>query len=211
VLRLKALCLCLALAAGVASAQEQRTMSPRGTAATQVGGKWTPEKQGEDPRYMGGKWIEFDYGRPIKRGRAPLFGSGADYGKKLLEPAPVWRAGANKTTRLTTEVPLLIGGKRIEPGTYSVFVDLKESAWTFIVSKQPAAEKYDPNDKSGAVWGAEGYNSKFDVARAPMKNAKLAHSVDQFTIGFVDMTDKGGAIAMAWDKEAALVDFIVAP
>src|SRR5204863_8272005 len=48
VLRLNTLCLCLALAAGVASAQERRSMSPRGTAATQVGGKWTPETQGED-------------------------------------------------------------------------------------------------------------------------------------------------------------------
>src|SRR5258705_2033757 len=90
-LHLKALCVCLALAAGVASAQERRSMSPRGTAATQVGGKWTPETPSEDPRYVGGKWIEFDYGRPIKRGREPLFGSGAAYGKKLLEPAPVWR------------------------------------------------------------------------------------------------------------------------
>jgi hypothetical protein len=210
-LRLEALCLTLALAAGVASAQERRPMSPRGSAAAQVGGAWTPETQTEDARYTGGKWIEVDYGRPIKRGREALFGSGPDYGKKLIEPAPVWRAGANKTTRLTTEVPLLIGGKRVEPGTYSIFVDLKEGAWTFIVSKQPAAEKYDPKDKSGATWGAERYDAKFDVARAPMKNTKLAHSVDQFTIGFVDMTDKGGAIAMAWDKDAAFVDFAVAP
>ena len=39
--------------------------------------------------------------------------------------APVWRAGANATTTLTTQVPLMVGGKRLEPGIYNVLVDLK--------------------------------------------------------------------------------------
>ena len=47
--------------------------------------------------------------------------------------APVWRAGANQTTRLKTEVPLEIGGKKLAPGEYSLFVDLKEGGWTLIV------------------------------------------------------------------------------
>jgi hypothetical protein len=198
------------VAGGAALAQQPRKpASPRGTAATQVGGKWSAEAGGE-ARYSGGKWIEVDYGRPIKRGRDPLFGSGAEYGKKFLDGAPVWRVGANQTTRLTTEVPLEIGGKRIEPGSYSVFVDLKENAWTLIISKQPAAEKYDPNDKSGAIWGSYGYDAKFDVARESMKMMKSPVSVDQLTIGFVDVTDKGGKIAIAWDKDVAMADFKVA-
>ena len=206
--RTKALCLSLILVSGVALSQERRPASPRGTAATQVGGKWTAEANGE-PRYGGGKWIEVDYGRPIKRGRDPLFGTGAEYGKKFLDGAPVWRLGANQSTRLKTEVPLEIGGKKIDAGTYSLFVDLKEGAWTLVVSKQPAQEKYDPNDKT-AIWGSYGYDAKFDVARAPMKNGKLPHSIDQLTIGFLDVTDSGGKIAVGWDKEFATVDFKVA-
>ena len=58
----------------------------------------------------------------------------ADYGKVVSDSTPVWRAGANQTTKLKTEVPLEIGGKRLAPGEYDLFVDLKEPAWTLIVS-----------------------------------------------------------------------------
>src|SRR5258706_14196725 len=116
----------LALSAGSAFAQEKRGLSPRGTASTQVGGEWTAEKEGEEARYSDGKWVDVDYGRPIKRGRANLFGSGAEYGKKLNAGAPVWRTGANATTKLKTEAALEIGGKKIPAGEYDVFVELKE-------------------------------------------------------------------------------------
>jgi hypothetical protein len=200
----------LALSAGSAFAQEKRALSPRGTASTQVGGKWAVEKAGEEPRYSGGKWIDIDYGRPIKRGRTALFGSGASYGAKLNAGAPVWRVGANATTKLTTEAALDIAGKKIPAGEYDVFVELKEGGWTLILSTQPTQSKYDPADKS-AIWGSYGYDRKYDVVRAPMKMVKPAFSIDQFTISFLDMTDQGGKIGMAWDHEGAVVEFSVAP
>jgi hypothetical protein len=190
-------------------AQEQRRpMSPLGVAATQVGGKWSaPDKDGERT-YSGGKWIEITYGRPILRDRREIFGKGADYGKAVSAGAPLWRTGANVTTTLKTEVPLEIGGKRLEPGEYSLFVDLNEPAWTLVVSKQPRQEKYDPNEKA-KTWGAYNYDPKFDVVRAPMKMVTPAVSVDQFTIAFVDMTDESGKIAMVWEKTGAVVPFKV--
>ena len=198
----------LAFSAGSAFAQEKRGLSPRGTASTQVAGKWSVEKAGEEPRYSGGKWIDIDYGRPIKRGRANVFGSGAEYGKKITDGAPVWRTGANMTTKLKTEAPLEIGGKKIPAGEYDVFVELKESGWTFILSTQPTQAKYDANDKT-AIWGSYGYDPKYDVVRAPMKMVKPAFSVDQFTISFLDVTDQGGKIGMAWDTTGAVVEFSV--
>jgi hypothetical protein len=103
-------------AASTTPTAPRRPASPPGTAATQVGGAWSaPDKDGEQ-RHSGGKWIEVTYSRPILRGRTNIFGSGADYGKKVLAGAPVWRAGANQTTKLMTEVPLEIGGKRLDPG-----------------------------------------------------------------------------------------------
>jgi hypothetical protein len=186
----------------------RRAASPPGTAATQVGGAWSaPDKDGEQ-RHTGGKWIEVVYSRPILRGRTDIFGKGADYGKKVNAGAPVWRAGANQTTRLKTEVPLEIGGKKLAPGDYSLFVDLKENGWTLIVSTQPYQEKYDPNEKV-KTWGSYNYDTKYDVARAPMNMTTTANSFDQFTIGFVNMTDKGGGIAMAWEKTGAVVPFTV--
>src|SRR5215472_9239034 len=85
------------LAAGSASmAQDKRMASPAGASSTEVGGRYD-ERIG----YVGGKWIEVQYGRPIKRGR-DLFGP-SDYAEFLNDGAPVWRAGANVTTRLNTE------------------------------------------------------------------------------------------------------------
>jgi hypothetical protein len=195
-------------AASTTPTAPRRPASPPGTAATQVGGAWSaPDKDGEQ-RHSGGKWIEVTYSRPILRGRTNIFGSGADYGKKVLAGAPVWRAGANQTTKLMTEVPLEIGGKRLAPGTYDLFVDLKEPAWTLIVSTQPTQDRYDPAEKT-KIWGSYGYDPKFDVVRVPMQMVKPAVSVDQFTIAFVDMTDRGGKLAMAWEKTAGVVPFTV--
>jgi DUF2911 family protein len=197
----------LVVGAGMAVAQDRKPLSPPGSAATQVGGKWTEDKNGE-MRYSDGKWIEITYSRPILRGRKDVFGSGADYGKKVNAGAPVWRVGANQTTKLTTEVPITINGKTLAAGSYDLFVDLKENGWTLIASTQPTQAKYDPKDKS-AIWGAYGYDPKFDVVRAPMTMSKPPHSVDQLTIAFLDMTDSGGKIGVAWGDQAGMVDFTV--
>jgi hypothetical protein len=196
--------------AGLALAQEQRRApSPPGTASTMVGGTWSaPDKDGER-RYEGGKWIEVIYSRPMLRGRTDIFGKGADYGKTVNSGAPVWRAGANAATKLKTDVPLEIGGKKLAPGEYDLFVDLKEGAWTLIVSTQPTQDKYDANDKT-KIWGSYGYDSKFDVVRVPMKMVTPQVSVEQFTIAFADMTDAGGKLAMVWEKTGGVVPFSIA-
>ncbi|MCJ7563384.1 MAG: DUF2911 domain-containing protein [Candidatus Aminicenantes bacterium] len=187
-------------------AQAQKPACPPGTAATQVGGKYVQAQNNQ--RYQGGKWIEISYGRPIKRERQNVFGAGAEYGKKLNDDAPVWRAGANQTTRLKTEVPLVFDGKTLPAGEYCVFVDLKEKAWTIIFSTWPAQEKYDPKNKE-ALWGSYGYTPDKDVLRATMKLDTLPFSMDQFTIAFIDITSVDGKLAMMWDKTMATVAFKV--
>jgi len=197
------------LAAAVRAQQQTRPLSPPGTASTQVGGSWTAASGGGGPQYSGGKWIDVEYGRPILRGRKNIFGSGADYGKIVDAGAPVWRAGAGPTTRLSTEVPIVIAGKRLAPGTYDVLVDLKESGWTLILSTQKTQDKYDPNEKI-AMWGSFGYDPKWDVLRAPMTLSRLPRSVEQFTISFLDMTESGGTLAMLWETTEALLKFSIA-
>src|SRR5687768_13450598 len=103
-----ALALGMTAAAVLTVAQGTRAPSPRANASTEMGGKYVPGKP--VATYQGGRWIEISYGAPIKRGR-DLFGSGAAYGQALNAGAPVWRAGADMTTRLKTDVALDIGGK----------------------------------------------------------------------------------------------------
>jgi Protein of unknown function (DUF2911) len=195
---------------GVLFAQETRPLSPTRTAAAHVLGKYVkpagrgaPALGGET--YEGGKWIEITYGSPLKRGRE-LWGKGADYGKAALVGAPIWRAGANVSTRLKTEVPLIINGKTVAPGDYSLFIDLKENNWTFVVSTWAAQTRFDPANKD-ALWGGYNYTPDKDVVRAPMKLETLPHVVEQLTWDFVDMSDAGGAMAIMWDKVMASVPF----
>ena len=196
-----AACLAIVVLGAMVGAQSRRPASPAGSSATQVGGKHD-QREG----YVGGKWIEVQYGRPIRRGR-DLFGP-ADYAEALRDGAPVWRAGANVSTRLITEVPLAIGGKTVAPGTYTMFIDLKGAAWTLIVSTWPAQTTYDDKNKQ-ALWGAYEYTPDRDVLRAPMKVETLPYSHDQLSWEFLDMSDAGGRLALFWDKKLASVNFRV--
>lgn len=181
--------------------------SPQGQASIQVAGRWEKTAEGGQA-YRDGKWIVVDYGRPLLRGRKDIFGAGADYGKTVNAGAPVWRAGANNTTRLTTQVPLNIGGKTLAPGVYNVFVDLKPGNWTLVMSNQPVQEAFDPNDKV-RLSGATNYDPKFDLLRASMTVRTADSSVEQFTIGFTNVTDAGATMTMAWDKTMAAIDLKV--
>ena len=196
----------VAVTGALVLAQGNRPPSPAGTSAAQVGGKYVAGSEG--PVYQGGKWIEITYGRPIKRGRDLFGGTGANYGKTVNPDAPVWRAGANESTQLKTEVPLVINGKAIPAGTYTMFIDLQPNAWTLIVSRWVAQKRYDPNDKT-QVFGAYNYTPEKDVVRAPMTLSTLPFSVEQLSWNFVDVSDAGGKIAIMWDKNVAVVPFKV--
>lgn len=185
-----------------------RPASPAGSVQTQVAGSYVKDEKGRE-QYRNGKWVEITYGRPIKRGR-DVFGSGADYGKTLNAGAPVWRAGANQATRLTTEVPLTIGGTTVPAGSYNLYVELKSpTEWTLIVSSW-GAKKTGNDPTPDTLWGAYNYTPDKDVARAPMTVSKNQMSVDQLTWGFADVTAEGGKLFLAWDTTMAMVPFTVA-
>jgi Protein of unknown function (DUF2911) len=206
--KLGVMALALVASTSLVIGQQQRPASPTGSATTVVGGQYVKTERGQ--RYEGGKWIEITYSRPILRGRSGVFGTGAEYGKTLYAGAPVWRAGADVSTRLKTEVPLEIGGKTIPAGEYSLFIELKnDKEWNLIVSSHAAQQKYDPNNKT-ALWGAYNYTPDKDVARAPMKVESIPFAVDQLTWGFTDVNNSGGTIRLWWEKSMASVPFRVA-
>ena len=191
------------LLAGAVSGQ-RRITSPDGHAATEIRGHY---EGAEEPVYVGGKWIEISYGRPIRRGR-DLWGSGGAYGKYLNRGAPVWRAGADISTYLMSDLPLVINGKTVPAGGHTLFVDLKENNWTFIVSDWQPQQKYNPGDKT-KLWGAFGYTRDKDVVRAPMQLTTTPYSTEQLTWEFLDMSDNGGTMALRWDRMMATVAFTI--
>ncbi len=184
-------------------AQERRVASPTGQSATEIGAIFD-ERLG----HVGGQWIDIRYGRPIKRGRN-LFGL-SDSAEALNDGAPVWRAGANVSTQLTAELPIVIGDTTVAPGTYTVFIDLKQEPWTFILSNWPAQVGYD-YENTDALFGAFDYTADRDVVRTPMTRETLPWSLDQLAWQFLDVTDRGGHLAVMWDREMASIAFAVGP
>lgn len=189
--------------ANTLDAQQRRAASPRGEAATQIGGTFN-----EQGRYEGGSWIVVTYGRPIKRGR-DVFGSGDDYGMNFLRGAPVWRLGADKSTRLMTEVDLMFGDQRLPAGEYSMFAELSEDEWTLIFSTWGAKESF-REEKPDALWGAYNYTPDRDVLRTSMSVTTGEASSDQMVILFTDMTADGGMLTVWWDDQMASTAFSLA-
>jgi hypothetical protein len=187
----------------VAHAQTRRVASPPGSAVTQVGGV-------NDPRtgFVNGSWIEIRHGRPLKRGRN-IFGA-SDFVDFLNDGAPVWRAGANQSTQLLTEAPLTVAGRPLPAGEYTLFIDLAPNDhWTLIISRWPAQTTYDESNRA-ALWGAYEYTPDRDLVRTPMQVERLAHAFEQLSWQFLDMTEKGGRLALVWDRKLASVPFTVA-
>lgn len=184
---------------GEAAAQD-RPLSTRGHAATQLGGAYNDEG-----RYEGGYWIDVHYGRPILRARNGIFGEGEEYGQRIYAGAPVWRLGADQTTTFTTEADLLIGGQRLNAGEYTLFADLSDpAAWTLIFTTWRGKQDFREDDPN-ALWGAYGYDDSKDVMRTTASVETVDWSMDQLQVGFLDVTSEGGALYVHWDDQLATV------
>ena len=132
--------------------------------------------------------IAIAYSRPSMRGRK-IWGVLVPFGA-------VWRTGANEATKLTLAQPIVIGGKDVPAGSYTL--------WTL-----PAADgraKLIINNETGQ-WGTN-YNEKKDFARVDLKRTELSEPVEQFVMG-IDEAAGGGVLRLAWDKVQYSVAFTV--
>src|SRR5436190_14965129 len=72
-------------------------------------------------------YIKVTYGQPSKKNRV-IFGELVPYNQ-------VWRTGANEATEITFTQDVLIQGKSIPSGTYTIFTIPTLAAWTIIFNK----------------------------------------------------------------------------
>src|SRR5579863_5326349 len=79
-------------------------------------------------KFADGKTITVNYSSPRMRGRK-IFGDLVPFGE-------VWRAGADEATALVTNVDVVVGGKNVPAGKYTLFILPTQTKWTLIVSKQ---------------------------------------------------------------------------
>jgi hypothetical protein len=127
------------------------------------------------------KVVKVVYSRPQLKDRAV---------SKLAPNGKVWRTGANEAAEMHVYKKIKLGGKLIEPGTYSLFTIPGDTEWTIILSS-------DVN-----VWGAYSYDKANDVVRiqAPVTPGKI--SVEAFSIAFSD-----SAMDLGWGSVRVSVPF----
>ncbi len=149
---------------------------------------------------VGGTHIAIDYGRPAMRNRK-IFGG-------VVAWDQVWRTGANFATRFTTSADLVIGGKTIPKGTYTLWTLPSRAGWTLIVNKQtlvPCGGEACTLPSRARMWGTE-YTADSDLVRVDVKTEPLPQPVEQFIIAVVPQ-GKGGVIRMDWETTRILIPF----
>lgn len=125
-------------------------------------------------------YLKITYSRPTKKGRK-IFGDLVPYDK-------IWRTGANEATEITITQPIQFAGKKVEPGTYSIFTIPAEQKWTVVL-----------NEEKGQ-WGAYKYNKKKDYLRVQVPSKKLDETVEAFTIEFSKPENNSTILSMMWDQ-----------
>jgi len=165
-------CLTVGMMALLGSAQEDKSQrpSPPASASCDLGG---------------GKTITTDYSSPRLKGRK-MIGGVEPYGK-------VWRNGANEATTFVTTAELVVGGKSVPAGSYTLFVIPNPDKWTLIINK-----------KTGE-WGIPYKYENDELARVDMKLSTPASPVENFTIAY-DKTATGCTLREEWGTTRASVE-----
>jgi len=143
---------------------------------------------------IGGHTITISYNSPGVKGReGKVFGSDGLIKNAHGSQYPIWRAGANAATTLTTDTSLKIGNIDVPAGKYTLFVDITdESQWVLIVNK-----------KTGE-WGLA-YDASQDVGKTKMEMGKPSSMVEQLKYTITSDGGNKGKLTLAWENREVSV------
>jgi len=133
----------------------------------------------------GGKSIKTDYSSPRMKGRE-IYGGLVPFGK-------VWRTGANDATTFVPSSDVVVGGKTVPAGSYTLFTVPGRDKWTLIINK-----------KTGE-WGIPYKYESDELARVDMKVSNLPTPVENFTIAY-EKSGNGCTLRIDWETTRATVD-----
>ena len=133
----------------------------------------------------GGKTIKTDYSSPRMKGRK-IYGDLVPFGE-------VWRTGANEATTFVASGDVVVGGKAVPAGKYTIFTVPAADKWTLIINKRTGE------------WGIPYKYESDELVRVDMKVSKLPSPVENFTIAY-DKAGNGCTLRMDWETTRASVD-----
>src|ERR1700693_3740695 len=154
-------------------------------AFAQMGGGKTSPPASATCDLGGGKTINTDYSSPRMKGRK-IYGGLVPYGE-------VWRTGANKATTFVTSADVVVGGKTVPAGSYTIFTVPNADKWTLIINK-----------KTGE-WGIPYKYESDELVRVEMNVSKLPSPVENFTLAY-DKSAGGCTLRLDWETTRASVD-----
>lgn len=85
-------------------------------------------EKGSVAQTVDGTTITVTYSRPHARGRTGLFGSRVHWGE-------VWTPGANAATTLNVTQDVVLEGRPVPKGTYSVWIVVTRGPWEMVLDK----------------------------------------------------------------------------
>ena len=179
-----------ALAAATAAA----LVAPVAIAAQDLHPSRRPSPMGMARITLGDAYVRVVYNRPYKRGRNNIFGtkeSGAlvPYGER-------WRTGANEASEITVTRDVLVGGKKLPAGTYSVFTTPGADTWQVHFNSRLGLDGVGifANDEFTPVDLAP---TDVLVVSVPARQLPEDEEVDQLTIEF-EKTGAGADMVLQW-------------
>lgn len=135
--------------------------------------------------------VNIDYSRPGVKGR-DIWGKLVPYGlfpgNKYSEEKPFpWRAGANENTTIEFNNDLIIEGKKVAAGKYSVHM---------IVSKTNIKVML---NKTNDVWGSYTYDASKNVLDVTVTPVASEHT-EWLEYTFDDLSENSTTINLRWEK-----------
>lgn len=137
--------------------------------------------------------IRVFYNRPFKKGRE-IFGSLVPYGE-------VWRTGANEATTFETNQDLLIEGRTLRKGKYSIWTIPNPETWTVIFNSEYGQWGIGPD-------GNANRDPHRDVLSVELHPVRSEREFEQFTISF-EKVGEDLEMVLIWDKTLVAVPIVL--
>ena len=135
--------------------------------------------------------IRVFYNRPFKKGR-DIFGSLVPFDK-------VWRTGANEATTFGTNKDLIIEGKTLKKGRYTLWTIPGEETWKVIFNSEVGQWGIGSDGEANRT-------ASKDVLTIDVHAVQQERVFEQFTISF-EKVGEDAEMVLIWDKTLVAVPF----
>ncbi len=123
--------------------------------------------------------VSITYSRPGVKDRA-IWGD-------LVAYDEIWRAGANKATKVSFSTPVKVDGVELAAGDYSLFIiPSKEEAWTVIFNNNTE------------LWGTGDYKQEEDALRIKVKASTTTYATERLEYHFTQVNMIDAVLSLDW-------------